>query len=381
MSERVLSPRDLNRALLARQLLLKRSSLSVPRALERIGGIQAQYAPSCYVRLWTNLRRFEMSELDRLLERRRVVQGTLMRSTIHLVSARDYWAFAEGIGPSRQDWWHQTWGKEFSRGQIDRIAAKLDAQLAGRAWPRKELDQLMRSHSSTVWSGAWVALIRVPPSGTWRRRRADLFQRAAEWIDASDSDEGHGLEHLLRRYLGGFGPARLADAAHWAGVAVPKMKSAAERMTLRTFRDEDGRELVDLPRAPLPSADAPAPVRLLPTWDATLLVSARRARILPEPYRPLVFNTRTPHSVGTFLVDGSVAGSWRVERAGEKAAFRYGPFERIPAAAERELRVEAAALVRFVEPEASSYDLIRARSGTAEDSHLWLPGGRAETLY
>jgi hypothetical protein len=350
-----LTTSELNRALLARQLLLKRSSLSVPRALEQIGGIQAQYAPSSYIRLWTNLQRFEMADLDRLLERRKVVQGTLMRSTIHLVSARDYWAFAEGIGPSRQEWWHQTWGREFSRAEIDRIAARLDAELAGRAWPRRELDQLMRSHSSTVWSGAWVALIRVPPSGTWRRRRADLFQRAAEWIGDSDSNEELGLEHLLHRYLGGFGPARLADAAGWAGVSVPRMKEAAERMTLRTFRDQEGRQLVDLPRAPLPAADTRAPVRLLPTWDATLLVSARRAGILPEQYRPLVFNTKTPHSVGTILVDGSVAGIWRVERAGEKAVLRYTPFERLAAAADRELRDEAAGLVRFVEPEASSY--------------------------
>jgi hypothetical protein len=359
VSERVLTTRELNRALLARQLLLKRSLLSVPRVLERIGGIQAQYAPSSYVRLWTNLRRFEMRDLDRHLETRSVVQGTLMRSTIHLVSARDYWAFAEGIGPSRQDWWHQTWGKEFARSEIDRIAAKLDTELAGRTWPRKELDQLMRSHSTTIWSGAWVALIRVPPSGTWKRRRADLFQRAVEWIGPSDADQAKGLQHLLRRYLGGFGPACLADAARWAGVALPKMKAAAESMALRTFRDEDGRELKDLPRAPLPPADTKAPIRFLPTWDATLLTNVRRARTLPEEYRELVFSTRTPHSVGTILVDGAVAASWRAERSGDKAQLRYTPFERLPAAATRELRDEAAGLIRFVDPGAVTYAIVR----------------------
>jgi hypothetical protein len=360
VSERVLSVRELNRALLARQLLLKRSSLSVPRLLEQVGGIQAQYAPSSYVRLWTNLKRFAMADLDRLLEERKVVQGTLMRSTIHLVSAADYWPIAEGIGPSRQEWWHRTFGKEFSREEIDRIAAELDAKLTGRVWPRKDLDEQMRSHSTTVWSGAWVALIRVPPSGTWRRRRADLFQRAAEWIGPSRADEQAGLELLLRRYLGGFGPARLADAANWAGVDVPKMKAAAERMTLRRFRDEDGRELVDLPGAPLPDASTPTPIRLLPTWDATLLVHCRRARILPEEYRPLVFSTKVPHSVGTILVDGAVAGSWRAEASGGKAVLRYTVFERISPAAERDLREEAAALVRFVEPGASSHEVIRA---------------------
>jgi hypothetical protein len=359
VSERVLTTRELNRALLARQLLLRRSSLSVPRVLEQIGGIQAQYAPSSYVRLWTNMRHFEMGDLDRLLEKRSVVQGTLMRSTIHLVSARDYWLFAQGIGPSRQDWWHQTWGKEFARAEIDRIAATLDSELAGRTWPRRELDQLMRSHSTTIWSGAWVALIRVPPSGTWKRRRADLFQRAAEWIGPSDADERQGLQHLLRRYLGGFGPARLADAASWAGVALPKMKAAAEGISLRPFRDEDGRELFDLPRAPLPPAGTKAPIRFLPTWDATLLSNVRRARILPEDYRELVFSTRTPHSVGTILVDGSVAASWRAERSGDKAVLRYTPFERFPAAVTRELRDEAAGLIRFVEPDAASYAIVR----------------------
>lgn len=361
MSERVLTVRELNRALLARQLLLKRSPLSVPRALEQLGGIRAQYAPSSYVRLWTSLRQFNMADLDRLLQQRRVVQGTLMRSTIHLVSTTDYRQFAEGIGPSRQEWWHRTWGKEFSRDRMEKIASQLDAELVGRVWPRKELNQLMRSHSSTIWSGAWVALIRVPPSGTWERRRADLFQRAEEWIGLSTADEMGGLRHLLRRYLGGFGPARLADAADWAGVSILKMKGAAEQTRLRLFRDEGGRQLVDLPRAPLPDSSTPAPIRFLPTWDATLLTHCRRTRILPEEYRPLVFSIKVPHSVGTILVDRSVVGSWRAEASGGRAVLRYTPFERIPSKADDELRDEAAGLVRFMEPGASSYELIRAK--------------------
>lgn len=359
MREPVLATRDLNRAVLARQLLLSRSDLSVPRALERIGGIQAQYAPSSYVRLWTNLRRFAMADLDGLLERRTVVQGTLMRSTIHLVSVRDYWRFAEGIGPSRQEWWHRTFGREFSRAEIDQVAADLDAALAGRTWPRNEMDELMRSHHSTVWSGAWVALIRVPPSGTWGRRRADLFRRAAEWIGPSDADEELGLAHLLRRYLGGFGPARLSEAANWAGVDTGSLATAAERMTLRRFRDDGGRELVDLPRAPLPDPATRVPIRFLPTFDATLLVHCRRARILPEEYRPLVFSTKVPHSVGTILVDGAVAASWRVRREGPLAELTYTPFERLSAEATSQIRDEAAGLVRFVEPDAQRFRVVR----------------------
>jgi len=361
---RVLGQRALNRALLARQLLLDRSPLGIPEALEQLGGIQAQYAPSSYIRLWTSLQTFAMDDLDQALEERAVVQGTLMRSTIHLVSARDYWRFAEGIGPSRQAWWHRTWGKEFRREDMDDIAARLDAELAGRAWPRKELDQLMRSHSTTVWSGAWVALIRVPPAGTWRRRRADVFQRAAEWIGPSDADEADGLEHLLRRYLGAFGPARMVEAADWAGVSVAKLGPARERLDLRSFRDDAGRELADLPGAPLPHPDTPAPVRFLPTWDATLLVHARRTQILPEAYRTRIFGTKTPHSIGTFLVDGVVAGTWRAEREGDRAIVRVVSFESTPAPLRDELEGEALGLARLVEPDAARHAVEVVTSAT-----------------
>jgi Winged helix DNA-binding domain len=360
--DRVLTTRHLNRALLTRQLLLERSALSVPKALEQVAGIQAQYAPSTYIRLWTSLKAFAKADLDRLLERRQVVQGTLMRSTIHVVSRRDYWLFAEGIGPSRQQWWQQTWGGDEARDvNLDAVSAQLGRELTGRVWPRKELDAHLKAHGGSVWSGAWVPLIRVPPAGTWTHRRADLFQLSSDWLGPSRIDEDAGLVHLLRRYLGGFGPARLTEAAKWAGVDTVKMAAAAERLTLRTFRTERGTELVDLPRAPLPEPQTPAPVRFLPTWDATLLVHARRTEILPEAYRSIVFNTRTPHSIGTFLVDGQVAGSWKVERAGSKATLTYVPFERLPAATDQDIRDEASGLVRFMEPDAASHAVKRGR--------------------
>ena len=311
MSERVLTTRDLNRALLARQLLLERSRLPLTRALEQVAGLQTQYAPSAYIRLWSSLPKFERDDLTRALERKRAVQGTLMRSTIHIVSPRDYWLFAQGVGRSRQEHWLRTHRKEVGDDvDLDAVAAQLRAELSGRVWHREELGGLLRAHGSTIWSGAWVALVRVPPSGTWDRRRADLFRLAEEWLGPARVDEAEGLAHLLRRYLGGFGPAALADAADWAGVPVTKLRGAAERLELRTFRDEQGKKLLDLPRAPLPGGGVAAPVRFLPTWDATLLAHARRTQILPERHRPLVFHTRTPHSVNTFLVDGSVAGTW-----------------------------------------------------------------------
>ena len=356
LTERVLSVRDLNRALLGRQLLLERSSLPIPRALERVAGLQTQYAPSAYIGLWSRLEGFRLAHLTLALERKRAVQATLMRSTIHVVSARDYWLFAVGVGRSREEHWLRTNRKQVGHdADISSVAAKLRDELRGKTWHRRELDELLRSHGSTIWHGAWVELVRVPPSGTWEHRRADLFRLAEEWLGPSDAGEERGLEHLLRRYLGGFGPAALAEAANWAGVRPTKLQPAAERLRLRAFRSEDGKVLLDLPRAPLPSGDAPVPVRFLPTWDATLLVHARRTQILPERFRPLVFNTKTPHSVSTVLVDGAVAGTWHVERARGKATLVVGPYEALPRRTLRELRAEAARLVRFVEPEATSY--------------------------
>ena len=361
MTERVLTQRELNRAVLARQLLLERSRLTLPRALEQMGGIQAQYAPSEYVRLWSCLERFELADLTRALERKTAVQATLMRSTIHVVSARDYWPFSAGVGPSRQEWWLRVNRKQSRAADVDldEIAGRVRSTLAGETRHRKEVDEVLRSHGGSIWSGIWIDLVRVPPSGTWERRRADLFRLASEWLGTAYVSEEEGIAHLLRRYLQGFGPARILDAADWAGVPTAKVRAASERLRLRTFRDEEGRELLDLPRAPLPG-DVAAPPRFLPTWDATLLVHARRARILPEEYRPEIFSTKTPHSFATFLVDGAVAGKWRVERAGARATLVLAPFASLPRAAGRELRDEAARLVRFHEPQAVSYAVRRA---------------------
>ena len=350
-----LSATSLNRTLLARQLLLTRTRLPIGRALERVGGLQAQYAPSPYVALWSMLDGFSRDDLTRALERRRAVQGTLMRSTIHLVSARDYWRFEAGIGPSRREWWLRTWGRHELAENVDFVARELEGRLAGRTWHRKEIDALRSEKSAPGWSGMWIPLVRVPPSGTWERRRADLFRLAEEWLARERVTEDEGLEHLLRRYLAAFGPSTLKDAATWAGVGRASLLPVAERMRLRTLRDEDDKELVDLPRAPLVREDAPAPVRFLGHWDAVLLVHVRRTQVLPERFRGLVFSNRAPQSMATFLVDGAVAGSWRVERTARKATLRLEPFEPLPRAARAELHDEGAGIVRFHEPDATSY--------------------------
>ena len=221
--------------------------------------------------------------------------------------------------------------------------------------PRRHEELVEVAGRSWGMVGPWLELVRVPPSGTWEQRRAHLFQTAERWVGPEDVALDDALDHLVRRYLAGFGPAARPEIAQWAGVNVREIAPALERLKLRGFRDEQGKELLDLPRAPLPDPETPAPVRFLPTWDATLLVHARRTGILPETYRPLVFSAKNPPSVPTFLVDGAVAGKWRVRRTARNATLVVEPFEPLRAAARREVREEGERLIRFVEPDAPAH--------------------------
>jgi hypothetical protein len=342
MTERTVTARELNRALLARQLLLDRARLPLPRALERVGGLQAQYAPSMYIGLWSRVAGFERDKLTRALERCTVVQGTLMRSTIHLVSARDYWPLALAIRGSRRDWWMRTRRDGPTASELSAAAHKLRARLREGPARRAEIERLVDKRLAGG-VGLWLELVRVPPSGTWERRRADLYAAAEDCLGVPEVDPADAVDRLVRSYLAGFGPASRTEVANWAGVGVRDLEPAFERVALRRLRAEDGDELLDLPRAPLPDPDTPAPVRLLPTWDASLLAHARRAQILPERHRQRVFNTRMPQSVPTFLVDGAVAGAWRVE----DGRFVAEPFERLDGATQRALREEGERLAAF----------------------------------
>lgn len=341
MAERVLTQRELNRALLARQFLLERSTLPLPRVLERIGGIQNQYAPNAYIRLWSCVQGFQRDDLTRAFERRTVVQATLMRATIHVVSKRDFWPFATAIRASQRDWWLGVRRPRPKERELEAAAEELRALLASGPRRHEELAEIVGRGWGMV--GPWLELVRVPPSGTWERRRAHLFQTAERWVGPERVAVDDALDHLVRCYLAAFGPATRIDIGKWAGMNVREVAPALERLALRRFRDEQGKELLDVPRAPLPDAETPAPVRFLPTWDATLLVHARRTGVLPERYRPVIFNTKAPHSFATFLVDGAVAGTWRYE----EGRVHLSPFERIDRAVMREARGEAERLAAF----------------------------------
>jgi hypothetical protein len=297
----------LNRTLLARQLLLERSDRSIVEAIEQVGGLQTQYAPSGYVGLWTRLAGFERYSLTRALEDRSVIQASLMRTTIHMVSRREYWRFAAGVRRSRQEW--------AARAQVlppeRRLASNADQlREALSAGPKtvKELGEIGKGFIGVV--GLWVDLVRVPPSGTWERRRADRLALAEQWVGPSDAAEDDGVEHLVRAYLRAFGPAPWRDIGSWAGISVSEAKRGAANLALERYRSETGGELIDLEGETIADGGLPAPVRFLPHWDNTLLVHARRSGLLPEPYRPRIFSSKNPFSVGTYLVDGEVIGAW-----------------------------------------------------------------------
>jgi Winged helix DNA-binding domain len=335
----VLTQAELNRALLARQLLLERRRLSLPRAVEQIGCLQNQYAPSGYVGLWTRIAGFERDALTRALERRALVQATLMRNTIHVVSRADYWPLVIAVRTERMAWSRSV--QRTDGRAVRRAAERLRRFLADGPRRQKEIAD------AGLWVpgvGIWLDLVRVPPSGTWERRRADLFGLAEDWVGPEpELGEEEAREHLVCRYLGAFGPAPQRDIANWAGMSVRALAGALERLPLRRFRDEAGRELVDVPRAPLPPAAAPATVRFLPTWDATVLVHARRTGILAEEHRKRIFNVRNPQSERTFLVDGRVAGAWRYD----SGRITLEPFGRLARAARAELEDEAERLAAF----------------------------------
>jgi winged helix DNA-binding protein len=344
VADRILTQRALNRALLARQLLLERSSLPIDDAVDQVGGLQTQYAPSGYVGLWTRLAGFQRDDLTVALEDRRLVQATLMRVTIHIVSRREFWRYALGVRQARRDLALRNLPRVTGTTERDLVhgAERMRAALANGPRTVKELGDLGKGFVGNL--GLWVDLVRVPPSGTWERRRADRLALADAWVGPCDATEAEGLRHIVVAYLRAFGPATWRDIASWSGVPLSVVRhAAAADLTLVDYRDEEGRALVDLPDAPMPDPRTPAPVRFLPHWDANLLVHARRTGLLPEPYRSRIFSIRNPFSVGTYLVDGLVAGAWSVK----EGRVELDPYEELSAADRRAVEREREALEAF----------------------------------
>jgi hypothetical protein len=337
---RVLTTRHLNRAMLARQLLLERAALPIADVVDLVGGLQTQYAPSGYVGLWSRVVGFERDDLTSALETHAMAQGTLLRATIHVVTAREYWRYAAGIRVARRAWSLRIRPGADEASQVA-AASVVRERLADGPVYVKDLGVVAEGFLGHL--GVWLDLVRVPPSGTWERRRADRLALAESWLGPCDATEEEGLAHLVRAYLRAFGPAPWKAISMWAGVGVGDLRRVEASLDLVQYADEDGRELLDLTGAQLPDPDTVAPVRFLPHWDAMLLAHARRTGVLPEEHRTRVFNNRQPFSVGTVLIDGRVAAGWTARNG----AVVVDPFETLAPADRDAVEAERAALEAF----------------------------------
>jgi Winged helix DNA-binding domain len=342
-----LSLRELNRATLARQLLLRRVRLSAPRAIERVAGLQAQWPPAPYVGLWSRVEAFRRASLARALARGDVVKATLMRATLHLVSARDYPVFLAGLhgggaSPLRAE--ALALGERASAGVRELFAAGPRSRSEVMEWLAEEHPhELIDRFPWTTWFAVCVTsnLVHTPEAAAWDARSG---RRLRALDGAPTVDPAAARVEVVRRHLAAFGPASVADISQWSGMRTRDIRPALEALEpLRRFTDEEGRELLDLPRAPLPGRDALAPVRFLPKWDNLLLAHDDRRRVLPDEYRRVVIR-KNGDVDQTFLVDGVVAGTWALV----DGRVRVSPFAALPRVVRRDVEDEARRLEAFV---------------------------------
>jgi hypothetical protein len=330
MADPVLSLRALNRATLARQSLLERSSVAITDALEDLVGLQAQTPHSAYTGLWSRLAGFRPEALSDLIMERRVVRLALMRGTIHMVTARDAWGLRSVIQPVLDRVQKGQSGKALAGVDVDAVTAM------GRAFldERPQTFKALGDHLLTRWPGrdrfaleqavrTGVPLIQVPPRGLWGRSGPIAHTSIEAWLGEPPA-ESMTLDAVVLRYLGAFGPATVMDAQAWCGLT--KLGEVLDRLRqgLVTFRDERGRELFDLPGAPRPDADTPAPPRFLYDFDNLLLSHADRSRVIPPGLaRPP--DARSQDQLSTFTIDGFVAGTWGIDRAHDVAGLVLKP--------------------------------------------------------
>jgi hypothetical protein len=356
----VLTAEALNRATLARQLLLEPArGLDVVDAVERLGALQAQEPASPFVALWTRLADFDAATLRSAFAHHRVVKGTLMRVTVHAVSMRDYRHFLPAVLPML---------RTVRRWRIDGlerppIEPAAEALLRFAAEPRTGVELRDEAGRLTAAPGeeAWwrirrnVPFLHVPSDASWSFGPRPRLIDARRVLDGRPfAAEDEGTVQLARRYLAAFGPASVPDMASWSGLTVTRLRSAVATLdaagALTRLQDDAGRELLDLHDAPRPDPAIPAPPRFLPMWDSLLLAHADRTRVLPAECRPIVI-AKNGDVLPTFLVDGRVAGLWWPERdGGGPPRIVLEPFGRLTSEDLRALESEGERLAAFLEP-------------------------------
>jgi len=339
-------------------MLLRRRKLSAVEAIEHLVGMQAQAPTPPYVGLWTRLEDFHPDDLARLILERRAIRIALMRNTVHLVSARDCLA----LRPLMQQVFDRTlYSTRANRAHLEGIdiealvaagralleerprTAKELGELLQEQWPERDPTSLARAIRHLV------PLVQVPPRGVWGKSGPAAHTTAEAWL-GRPLDPAPSLEETLLRYLGAFGPATVKDMQTWSGLS--RLGEVIERLRgrLRIFRDESGKELFDVPDAPVPDPDTPAPPRFLPEFDNLILSHADRTRVIAEEYRKAIAskNGMVPASV---LVDGFVCGTWKTERSGGKATLEIKPFEPLTRVDRDALVEEGERLIRFTDAE------------------------------
>jgi len=359
----VLGRRALNRALLARQMLLSRHRLPALDAIERLAGMQSQAPNPPYVGLWSRLDEFDFGELAGLMRARQVVRTVLMRRTLHLVSARDALAVRPLIQPII-DGYVRT-----ARGGAIKAVDVGPVREAVRRFCEEEprTDKEIRAFLAERWPGedaellAWAVrvllpLVQVPPRGIWGESGLARSTTLESWV-GRPLEADPPVDALVSRYLAAFGPATVRDVQHWSGLT--RLGEVMERLApgLVTFTGEDGRVLYDVPEAPRPDPGTPAPVRYVPDFDNLLLSHADRARIITEEHRGRVF---TVNGIirATVLVDGFVHGMWKIEKKRDAATLRVALFGPVSGADRDALAEEGGRLLAAAHPECGSREVV-----------------------
>jgi len=358
-----LSRKRLNRALLARQMLLDREKIAPLLAIDRLVGLQAQQAQPPFVGIWTRVAGFEREALHRLLHNREAVRATSMRGTLHLMSASGYLSYRSALQPGLTAGMHAVLRDRAKDLDIPGLVAEARRFFTDKPGTFTQLRAALIERFPDVDERAMgyavrthLPLVSVPDDSPWGFRADTDFADAEGWLGQAPGidDRPHAL---VLRYLAAFGPATATDVQTWCGLGGLKNVLEELRPQLQTFRDERKRELFDLPEAPRPPEDTPAPVRFLPGFDNLILSHADRTRIIADEHRPRVI-TKNLLVPPTFLVDGFVAGTWKCTRAKKIVSLAISPFVAISAAVKKQLAKEGEKLAQFLEPDGEEYALV-----------------------